>query len=607
MAPLVRNLLPERPPVGAGRFPLGGRWRRVGFPLVLLAWLALPAAAAEWVRVDTAHFEIYTDGGRQAGFSAARQLEQLRQVFAGIGSGAQPATPPVKVFLFRSSKQFAVYRPTRRTRGFFQGAPEADYIVVDASSPERRRILAHEYVHVVLNHTSVRLPQWLEEGLAEFYSTVVLEKDRIIAGRVIPNHLRVLRTQRWLDSRTLEAVGHDSPVYSDDDRTGVFYAQSWALVHMLLAMPPYRERTPHWFEMLTEGVAPAEAFRRAYQQDLSQALAALAQYVRRGAWPTVEYAWDPPAPADVHVEKLSEDQARLALLGLELALGAWEVTERELARLAHRRRDSPRVETARALLALSRKQYGAAKAHFDRAIRLGSQDARVWLEYAMLLKETGAPREQVQQRLEKAVQLNPRYAEAWFLLGLEAVAEGRHADAARAFEQAVRVLPRQSSFWHALALAYHRSGRAEEARRAARHALRAARTPQERQMAEAAIRLVEKPSDWVPLGARPEVETPAAWFPPRGDRTATGRLVRIDCLGKQARLILETPGGRLPLLVADPRKVELRHAGAVSFPFACGPSSREVRVEYAEHTDPATATRGVVTAIEFRPPLAPQP
>ena len=600
MTPSERRQQPSVPAVGLVR-PAAARsiWLAVGASL-LLGTLAGAAPAPGWVHIRTPGFEIYADGGERIARRAAGRLEQLRQVFSGVGAAAEAAPLPLKVYLLGSRGRFAAYRPTPRTRGFFQGAPEADYIVVDASSAEPLRILSHEYVHVVLNHTSVRLPQWLEEGLAEYYSTIAAAGGRLVAGRAIPNHVRVLRTAEWFDAEELAAVGRDSPVYSEDDRTGVFYAQSWALVHMLLTSPPYRDRAPRWFLLLTEGAAPEEAFRRAFEQDFRDAVAALRQYVARGAWPVVEHPWEPPQEAEVHLESLDEERARLALLDLELALGAWDVTERQLAKLARRHRNSARVETARALLALSRKEHEAAMAHFDRAIELGSRDARIWLEYAMLLKESGAPREEVQRRLEKAVELNPRYAEAWFLLGLEAVAEARHADAARAFEQAVRVLPRQSHFWHALALAYHRSGRRDEARRAARRALQAARTPQEREMAEAAVRLVEEPSDWAPLGARPAVETPAAWFPPRGDRTAAGKLVRIDCLGEQARLILETAEGPLPLLVADPGKVVLRNAGAVSAAFACGPQNRRVTVEYTARPDPATGAEGVVTAIEFR-------
>ena len=603
MTPLERERRRSPAPARAMRRPALARsvWVALATSL-FLATPAAPAPATGWVCVRTPGFEIYADGGERMARRAARRLEQLRQAFAGVDAAAEPAPLPVKVYLLGSRNRFAAYRPTPRTRGFFQGAPEADYIVVDASSAERRRILSHEYVHVVLNHTSVRLPQWLEEGLAEFYSTIAAEDGRLIAGRAIHNHVAALRTAAWFSADDLAAVGRDSPVYAEDDRTGIFYAQSWALVHMLLTSPPYRERVARWFALLTEGAKPEEAFRRAFEQDFRDAVGALKQYVARGAWPVVEYAWEPLQEAEVQLEALDEERARLALLDLELALGAWGVTERELEKLARRRRNSARVETARALLALSRKQYDAALAHFDRAIELGSRDARVWLEYAMLLKERGAPREEVQRRLEKAVELNPRYAEAWLLLGLEASAEGRHADAARAFEQAVRVLPRQSHFWHALALAYHRSGRDDEARNAARRALQAARTPHEREMAEAAIRLLEEPSDWAPLGARPEVETPAAWFNPRGDRSAEGVLVRVDCLGEQARLILKTGEATLRLLVADPGKVVLRNAGAVSAAFACGPQKRRVTVEYAARSDPATETDGVVTAIEFRSP-----
>lgn len=567
----------------------------------LFAVAVSPLPAAEWIHVETPHFEIYTDGGGRLGRRAAETLEQVRQAFSGVESRVHEAPLPLKVFLFRSSSRFNVYRPSPGARGFFHGAADADYILVDASASDRRRILVHEYVHVVLGHTSVRLPQWLEEGLAEFYSTITLDEDRVIAGRLIPNHIRALQQEEWLDASVLQAVDSHSPLRAEDRRAGIFYAQSWALIHMLLTAPPYRNKVPDWFRLLTAGLPPEEAFRGAFGRDLAEALAALRLYVQRGTWRTVEHAWEPPPPVNIVVETMDEERMRLVLLDLELALGVWDVTEKELARLAQRRPDSPRVETARALLALSRKQHDAAKAHFERAIRLGARDARTWLEYAMLLKEEGAPAEEVEHYLEEAVERNPRYAEAWFLLGLQATARGQYSDAARAFEQAVRVSPRQSHYWHALALAYHQAGRSADARKAARRALHAAQTPEQRNMAEAAIRLVGQPSDWIPPGARPEVETPRSWYNRRGDRVVQGRLTRLDCLGERARLVVRTDAGLLPLLVQDPGKVVLRNAGAASFEFACGPLDRSVRIEYVKQQDAETGTQGVVTAIEFPP------
>ena len=56
--------------------------------------------------------------------------------------------------------------------GYFKrgGARPGIYMQVDASASEVRRLLTHEYVHLVLDEDtdSTRLPAWLEEGLAEY-------------------------------------------------------------------------------------------------------------------------------------------------------------------------------------------------------------------------------------------------------------------------------------------------------------------------------------------------------------------------------------------------------------------------------------------------------
>ena len=59
-------------------------------------------------------------------------------------------------------------------------------------------------------------------------------------GRVKEEHVYDLR-ERFIPLAELLAVDHKSPLYNEGDRRGVFYAESWALVHYLLIGNPKRK------------------------------------------------------------------------------------------------------------------------------------------------------------------------------------------------------------------------------------------------------------------------------------------------------------------------------------------------------------------------------
>lgn len=75
---------------------------------------------------------------------------------------------------------------------------------------------------------------WLNEGLAEFFSTFQYEKGRAIIGRPLEAQLIFLNQVAWLPLQAVLAAKMDSPEYNEDFRNSVFYAQAWALVHYLL-------------------------------------------------------------------------------------------------------------------------------------------------------------------------------------------------------------------------------------------------------------------------------------------------------------------------------------------------------------------------------------
>jgi tetratricopeptide (TPR) repeat protein len=501
-----------------------------------------------------------------------------------------PPSRNILILLFGSERDFATLRPGDSVRGFYQSGPERDYIAILAGS-DINRILLHEYTHSVLNHAAAPLPQWFEEGLAELYSTLVVNGARASVGGPIPEHVSALRRERWLTGSELAAVGKDSPHYNDTGKIDMFYAQAWALTHMLTFAQGYRERLPDFVDLITRGAESEAAFKEAFGKEVDAAVNDLRAYARAG-FPSV--AIDAPGAGDIvfsapeRLESAVVLQSRAEIL---LLMGREQEARRIYEQVAKRYPKSPAAQTGLAVLAVRNRDYAAARKLFENAIALGASDASTYFEYAMLLRDTGAPPDRVNEFLDKTIQANPGHAEAHFLLGIRASDAGRFSDAVVHLRAATDILPRQAYFWQALAFANHKLGRAGEARDAALRALRAAGTDHEEQMARSALNLIEarEPASTKP---RPAVNTPESWNPPVGDASISADLVRVDCEGGSARLHLRRDGDTTVLVVSDPRTVTIQ-GGPARRTIPCGVQSpTPVKVDFIAATKQ-------VTAIEF--------
>ena len=201
----------------------------------ILLLLIAPAYAAEWIRIAAPGMELITDAGEKTGRHLLARFEQIRGVFRQAGIADSPL--PVRIFAFASERELHDYRDALNVHGFYKNGGERDYIALQADS-DAPRVALHEYVHVVLNHSALRLPVWFEEGTAEFYSTLDLTGSRLRIGAPIESHLALLRSAPSpLNAQDLASITVTSPRYD----SGLFYAESWALVHMLNLPPAWRD------------------------------------------------------------------------------------------------------------------------------------------------------------------------------------------------------------------------------------------------------------------------------------------------------------------------------------------------------------------------------
>ena len=162
---------------------------------------------------------------------------------------------------------------------FYQKTREGDFVVMRDLMPEHFPVAVHEYTHFVVEHAGLRLPLWLNEGLADFYSTLSAHKAQVILGEAPAGRQETLASQSWLDWQTLMAVDHESPYYREPQKMLLFYAQSWAMVHMLALDPEYDGGFTQFLKAVSAGATVASAMSTVYHKDLAQVEEDVCSYV----------------------------------------------------------------------------------------------------------------------------------------------------------------------------------------------------------------------------------------------------------------------------------------------------------------------------------------
>ena len=286
--------------------------------LACLTFVAcLPAATHDpWLKITSANFELYTTAGERAGRDLVRHLEQVRSFFLQAFGSRLSASRPVRIIAFKNEKEYQPYRPNEFATAFFQPGAIHDLIVMSSASSEHYPVAVHEFTHLMIHQSGMELAPWLNEGLAELYSSLEPSGEKILVGQLIPARLHVLRSEPWIPLATLVAVDHSSPFYNEKSHAGMFYAESWALVHMLNLDPDYRPQLKSLVAALKDN-DPPEAFAKAYGKQLDEVDAALRAYFNA---PTVHAElFDVQLPKSVdapEIQTAASLPARLALAEL---------------------------------------------------------------------------------------------------------------------------------------------------------------------------------------------------------------------------------------------------------------------------------------------------
>ncbi|MEP7272315.1 MAG: hypothetical protein ABI882_12495 [Acidobacteriota bacterium] len=611
--------------------------------VVLSAFSSLQVAAKEeWITVRSRNFTLVGNASEREIRRIATELEQFRAAFGRLFAQARlQSTAPTRVVVFRNDGAFRPFKPMFQGKpgavsGYFLAGTDVNYIALTAETRQDRPygVIFHEFVHALTRNNARNAPLWFSEGLAEYYSTfeALDSGKRILLGKPIANHVYYLRDQQIIPLKTLFAVNHGSPHYNEREKKGVFYAQSWALVHFFMQGDEGARRTAfnRYLTLLAAGTPIEESFRQAFKTDFVTLERDLRNYISRKQYSFDEFTLGDRLAVDSTMEAapLSEAESQYYLGDLLLHMQRLEEAETYLQQAITLDDKLGSARASLGILRMRQKRFPEAREHLAVAAQstTGTGNSLAHYYYAWTVSResmgsdnvvSGFPAESIQlmrTQLKKAIELAPEFAEAYRLLAFVLFVEGKDLKEAENLSRRAQALaPGEGEYGYLLAQILLRDMRFAEAKAilepiatgGAEEGLRSrAQAMLERVEAEMARRAgeLENPVTQPPAArstsGKIELNPPPA--APRlrrrvdGEEQVEGLLVNIDC-GRELTLTVKVEERLVRLRAASMEAVQfVSFTPGVGTKITCGAqkAAGRVRVTYRP-VSPGKASGGV--------------
>jgi len=225
------------------------------------AWLEEPSL--HWRHLQTEHFILHYER-KMFATKVARLGEQFYDAISADLPAMEDRVSPNRshIFIFRDPKdwnQVVSQTPSVDSWAASFVSGQTMYLQeVGKSTSKKMKLLAHEMTHLVFNRfLTVRLPLWLNEGLAEYYGAFAYRAAKGM-GQSKKNTFRPLRS--WMPlSMLLTATTYPSDLAT----VTAFYTTSQYLVGYLLIKKP-REKWDEFFGRVLAGEAALFALLDTY-------------------------------------------------------------------------------------------------------------------------------------------------------------------------------------------------------------------------------------------------------------------------------------------------------------------------------------------------------
>lgn len=449
-----------------------------------------PQSRESWRSIRTNNLFLVGNAAEEDLRQAALWLEFFHSSFAQlISRSVVDSSVPTTVIVFKDDPSFIPFKPLYQGRpanvaGYFQPGHDMNYIALSLERGGRNPFSTafHEYVHLHLLNNFQGIPLWLNEGLAEFYGSLVNTNGEVVLGAEQPYYRRLLRTREMLPLATLFSVNQGSQHYNEQDKTGVFYAESWALVHYLMMGDGGRRRQQfrRFLSLASQGEPMEKAIENAFGRSIEAVEEGFQNYLRSGDLPSERINVGRVGPhSHIAMQRMSvsEGEANFYLGDLLLHIRREDVAEKYFKQAIALDPGFTPSYASLGLLCVRQDRYPEAKRYLARAV-VSPQNYLVHYFYAYVLSHEGVTNDghvrayssemarTMRDQLLTAIKLAPGFADAYYLLAWVnlAASEQQLDEALINAKQAQKLAPSRLAYSLLIADIYVRQGETASAR-----------------------------------------------------------------------------------------------------------------------------------------------
>jgi tetratricopeptide (TPR) repeat protein len=441
---------------------------------------------------------------------------------------------------------------------------------------------------------------------------------------VIPSHLALLNQRRPLSIPELLAVERNSSAYNEGERQSLFYAQSWALVHMLVAGTTNRAALlSQYSRLVSNGTPSLDAWNQVFKdQNITRQLE---RYVGQEVMKGVLYRFNQNIPqVKSYSSKVSEGDAQAVLGDLLRRVAPPEETDARFEKAIALQPASARARALYGLLMLDGGQHDKARSLLLEAAKdttdcLVQYHVATGLTRIVTTTDNSDPVlvETARAALERVQAARPDLANAHALgARLETAEDADMARALQAIRRARAISPGREDYILLESFILMRRGEYLAARQILAPLTGPRYSPGARENAQAVIeqtaRLERAAADY---RARLEGRKPASELPASdgglvplyrklepGEQRVEGSLERIDCstTGIVLHVSVESAIERFGAPAMSGIEF-ISHRDDLRGAITCGPRTPPDRIYFTwRQVDSPAGTRSVV-AVEFLP------
>lgn len=205
------------------------------------------------------------------------ELENARSDLAALGLHVFANGKPITVILSSRQSDLRDAFPSNISDNGTMGGltysfEDRIFVLADMSRPEARKNLLHEFVHAIVGGRFVNVPRWIDEGIAEHYSTLTVRNGEASLG---PLDAR----RRWSQGHC-PSTGSLRQILSEEPNalisksgSGAFYLPAAVVIRYLIEEYGI-ERVYLMIHAFQEGTSIENAVSKTYGHDIDEIEAA---------------------------------------------------------------------------------------------------------------------------------------------------------------------------------------------------------------------------------------------------------------------------------------------------------------------------------------------